>query len=74
MPRLARVTVANEIYHVINRSNGRLQIFSTVDDYKLFEQCMLNAKELTDMRILAYTIIIVSMGIRKKLNSLIPLW
>ncbi len=56
MPRLARVDVGNEIYHVINRANGRLKIFDSSQDYQLFEQLLLEAQELTDMRILAYVI------------------
>lgn len=56
MPRLARVDVGNEIYHVINRANGRLQIFNTPEDYRLFEKLIEEAKELTDMRIFAYEI------------------
>ena len=54
MPRAARVDVGGEIYHVINRANGRLQIFNTDEDYLLFEQLLLETKEITDMRILAY--------------------
>ncbi|MEY3783728.1 MAG: hypothetical protein RLZZ230_50 [Candidatus Parcubacteria bacterium] len=56
MPRLARVDIGNEIYHVINRAVGRLQIFNKDEDYKLFEDIMLEAKDLSGMRILAYTI------------------
>lgn len=54
MPRSARVDVGEEIYHVINRANGRLQIFNTDNDYKLFEQLLTETKEILDMRILAY--------------------
>jgi len=54
MPRSARVDVGGEIYHVLNRANGRLQIFDTDADYQLFEQLLLETKEITDMRILAY--------------------
>jgi putative transposase len=56
MPRLARVDVANNVYHIINRAAGRLQIFNKEDDYQLFTDLFLEAKEITDMRILAYTI------------------
>ena len=56
MPRLARVDVGNEIYHCINRANGRLQIFNTRADYELFEALMKEAQELTDMRIIGYVI------------------
>ena len=54
MPRNARVDVGGEVYHVINRANGRLRIFNKDEDYKLFEQLLLETKELFDMRILAY--------------------
>ncbi|MCX6736124.1 MAG: transposase [Candidatus Parcubacteria bacterium] len=56
MPRLARVDLANEVYHVINRANGRLTIFRTKEDYQLFEKLISEAKELTGMSIIAYTI------------------
>lgn len=56
MPRSARTDVGNEIYHVINRSNGRFCIFETKEDYQLFETLLLEMKELTDMRILAYVL------------------
>ncbi|MCX6747707.1 MAG: transposase [Candidatus Nomurabacteria bacterium] len=56
MPRNARIDVGNEVYHVINRANGRLQIFSQDADYQLFEQILSEAKNLVDMRIIAYII------------------
>ncbi len=56
MPRQARVAVADVIYHVINRANNRQQIFNTEKDYQHFESLLTEAKELTDMRILAYCI------------------
>ncbi len=37
MPRQARVSVADVVYHVINRANGRSQIFHTDKDYVHFE-------------------------------------
>ncbi|MEK7115707.1 MAG: transposase [Patescibacteria group bacterium] len=54
MPRNARVDVGGEVYHVINRANGRLRIFNKDEDYKLFEKLLLETKELIGMRILAY--------------------
>ncbi len=56
MPRLARIDLADHFYHVINRANGRMQIFNEQEDYLLFEKLLTEAKELTDMRILAYVI------------------
>ncbi len=54
MPRIPRVDVGNEIYHVINRANARLPIFFQKEDYKLFEAILEEAKDKYDMRILAY--------------------
>ena len=56
MPRLARVDIANQVYHVINRAVGRLKIFNAPSDYALFEEILTRAKGETDMRILAYTL------------------
>jgi putative transposase len=56
MPRLARVDIGDEIYHVINRANGRLTIFENIADYQLFESLLEKTQEETGMRILAYTI------------------
>ena len=56
MPRTSRIAVGGEVYHVINRANGRFQIFNNTEDYTIFEQLLLETKELVDMSILAYTI------------------
>ncbi len=56
MPRTDRVDVGGEVYHVLNRANARAQIFYDDEDYKLFEFLLKEGKDLTDMRILAYTI------------------
>lgn len=56
MPRQSRTSVGNIVYHVINRANGRVQIFSDEKDYQHFENILFEAKELTGMRILAYCI------------------
>ncbi len=54
MPRVARVDVGEEVYHVVNRANGRFQFLAGDEEYRLFEQLLLETKEVTDMRILAY--------------------
>lgn len=56
MPRNPRVDVGGEVYHVINRSNGRYKIFNTKADYRIFENLLFETKELVDMRILAYVL------------------
>lgn len=56
MPRMNRLAIGDTIYHVINRANGRATIFKTAKDYAHFESLLEEAKELLDMRILAYCI------------------
>lgn len=56
MPRINRIDVGNLVYHVINRSNARLQIFYTKNDYRLFEKVLEQAKEKYNMRIFTYCI------------------
>jgi len=54
MPRLPRIDVGNQIYHVINRANARLPIFFKEEDYEMFVMILEEAKEKYDMRILAF--------------------
>jgi len=56
MPRIERVDVGDEIYHVINRANARVRIFDDEKDYKLFEDILKEAVEKFEMRLLAYCI------------------
>lgn len=56
MPRMNRVAVGGIVYHVLNRSNGRVQIFNNKEEYKHFESLLLEGVELIGMRLLAYCI------------------
>ncbi len=56
MARIPRAAVGDMVYHVINRSNGRLTIFKEENDYKAFERILEEAKEKYSMRILSYCI------------------
>ena len=56
MPRVARVSVGGEVYHCINRSSGRVAIFTTDEEYRHLESLLLEGVELIGMRILAYAI------------------
>ncbi len=56
MPRMNRVAVGGVVYHIINRANGRAQIFSSDKDYQHFESLLLEGVALTGMRILSYCI------------------
>src|SRR3989338_5803672 len=56
MVRVARVDVGDHVYHVLNRAVGRLTIFDVDEDYRCFVDLLREAKEMTDMRILAYAL------------------
>jgi putative transposase len=56
MGRGPRVDIGGEIYHVINRANGRLKIFYSDADYRLFEEILAEAKQRMNMRLLGYTL------------------
>jgi len=56
MARKPRIDLGEYIYHVINRSNGRVKIFHTDEDYQDFEYLLSEIKETFDMRILGYVL------------------
>jgi len=45
MPRQARVDIAGEVFHVINRANARLEIFSKQGDFEAVLNSLLEIKE-----------------------------
>lgn len=56
MGRALRTDLGDHIYHVINRSNGRVKIFHTPQDYQEFEVLLQEVTETFGMRIFAYTL------------------
>ena len=56
MVRGPRIDIGDHVYHVLNRGNGRAQMFYTGADYADFEYLLNEMRETYDMRILAYTI------------------
>jgi putative transposase len=56
MPRPLRTDVAGVAYHVLNRSNARVRIFSTRGDYEAFEQVLDEVQKHIFMDIFAYCI------------------
>ena len=56
MPRVSRIDVAQEVYHILNRANARVQIFDDNKDYLDFEKILQEAVEKFDMRLLAYCV------------------
>jgi len=56
MPRQSRVAPGGEVYHVLNRANGRLRLFRTDDDFLAFYRVLRQTYERTPTRLLAWCI------------------
>lgn len=56
MPRTARASVGDMCYHVLNRGNGRAEVFHKPADYAAFLQLLADANERIPMRILGYVL------------------
>jgi hypothetical protein len=55
MGRLARRAVGGLVYHVLNRGNGRAEVFHKPGDYDAFLRIMAEAKQVVPgMRLLAF--------------------
>jgi putative transposase len=54
MPRTKRISIGNYVYHVLNHSNARAQIFDNDEDYRAFEKILEEGVKRFDMRLLAY--------------------
>ena len=54
MARPLRIAAGGIIYHVHNRGNGQMRIFTQDSDYDAFEQLLSEAQEHIRMRVLAY--------------------
>jgi putative transposase len=54
MPRTARASAADYCYHVLNRGNGRAEVFHKADDYEAFLGMIAEATGRIPMRVLAY--------------------
>lgn len=56
MPRVARGLADGQIYHIINRGNGRQQVFHTDGDYRAFAELMAEASDRYPVKVLAWCI------------------
>lgn len=54
MPRTARASVGDYCYHVINRGNGRAEVFHAEGDSQTFVTVLREASERVPMRLVAY--------------------
>ena len=57
MARTARASVGGVCYHVLNRGNGRAEVFHKKEDYIAFLDLMAEAGERLAMRLLAWCLI-----------------
>lgn len=56
MPRQPRVAPGGEVYHVINRANGRLRLFRSDEDFLAFYRVLRQAYERTPTRLLGWCV------------------
>ena len=56
MPRTARAAVGGMCYHVLNRGNGRAEVFHKDADFAAFLDLMAEANERLPLRILGYAL------------------
>lgn len=56
MPRTARASVGGMCYHVLNRGNGRAEVFHKDGDFSAFLDLMVAANERLPLRILGYVL------------------
>ena len=54
MPRPLRVDVAGQIYHALNRGNGRMTLFHKDGDYEAFERVLSEGLEKYAVDLIAY--------------------
>ena len=54
MPRTSRSAVGGLVYHVLNRGNGRLQVFRKPGDFLAFVDLMIEAKEHAEIEVFGY--------------------
>lgn len=56
MARQPRVDIAGEVFHVINRANGRVGIFETAEDYEIILKALEEVKEVIPIDIFSFCI------------------
>ena len=62
MPRTARVVPGGFVYHVLNRSMGRMDMFRKESDFEAFEHVMVEAHLRQPIRILSYCVLVIALA------------
>ncbi len=57
MPRAARKAPCGQVYHVLNRSVGRMHLFGKNADFEAFQRVMIEAHRRHPIRILSYCVL-----------------
>jgi putative transposase len=57
MPRAARKAPGGQVYHVLNRSVGKMHLFAQDADFEVFQRVMIEAHRRHPIRILSYCIL-----------------
>ena len=57
MPRTARASQGEYLYHVLNRGNGRADVFHKDEDFAAFVRLMREAHEKLPMRMVGYCLL-----------------
>ena len=57
MPRTSRASQGGYVYHVLNRGNGRGDVFHKADDYLAFVNLMRESNERLPMRLVGYCLL-----------------
>jgi len=57
MPRIARGLVDGFVYHLLNRGNGKQEVFHKAGDYEAFIDLMAEAKERHSVKMFAYCLL-----------------
>jgi putative transposase len=58
MPRTARASQGGYVYHVLNRGNGRSDVFHKDEDFAAFVQLMREAHDKVPMRLVGYCLMV----------------
>ena len=54
MPRTSRAAAGGIVYHVLNRGNGKMQIFRKPGDYHAFLQLLIDAKQKANIELFGF--------------------